>query len=51
MVALDTSKEGTCGPVIGHARVLVADRGGKEFEEAARGMVAGGSDHRRHRQV
>ena len=36
------------GPVIGHARVLVADRGGEEFEEAARGMIAGVGDHRRH---
>ena len=37
----------TRGPVIGHARVLVADRRGEKFEEA-RGMVAGVGDHSRH---
>ena len=38
---------GPC-PVIGHARVFVADRGGEEFEKAAGGMVASGGDRRRH---
>ena len=36
------------GAIIGHAGVLVADRGGEEFQEAARGLVAGGGDHARH---
>jgi hypothetical protein len=32
------------GPVIGHPGVLVADGGGKEFEEAADGGIAGAGD-------
>jgi hypothetical protein len=37
--------------VICHARILVADRDRKKFEEAARGMLAGVGDHRRHREL
>jgi hypothetical protein len=37
-------------PVIGYPGVLVADGGGKEFEEAADGIVAGAGDRRRHGQ-
>ena len=47
LMLLDPGKEMARGPVIGHARVLVADRGGEEFEEAARGVLAGVGDHRR----
>ena len=36
------------GPVVGHARVLVADGGGEEFEEAARGVLAGVGDDAGH---
>jgi hypothetical protein len=36
------------GVVISLPRVLVADGGGKEFQKAARGLVAGGGDHPRH---
>jgi hypothetical protein len=32
-------------------RVLVADGGGEEFEEAARGLVAGVGDHARHQHA
>ena len=44
----EPGEERACGPVIGHAGVLVADRRGEEFEKAARGMVAGAGDRRRH---
>jgi len=44
LVLLDPGKEVAGGPVIGHARVLVADRGGEEFQEPARCMVAGAGD-------
>ena len=44
----EPGEERAARPVIGHAGVLVADRGGEEFEEAARGMVAGVGDRRRH---
>ena len=33
---------------ISHADIFVADGGGEEFEEAARGVVAGAGDRRRH---
>ena len=33
---------------VGHAGVLVADGGGEEFQEAARRLVAGVGDDRRH---
>src|SRR5260221_8935250 len=39
------------GPVIGGARVLVAEGGGEEFEEAARRSLAGGGDDRRDRNA
>ena len=45
-VLLDPSEEVAHGPVIGHARILVADLGGEKFEKAARGMVVGVGDHR-----
>ena len=48
-VLVEPGEERAHGPVIGHARVLVADRGGEEFEKAARGVIAGIGDHRRHR--
>jgi hypothetical protein len=38
------------GPVIGHARVLVVDVGGKEFQEPARGMITGIGNGGRHRE-
>jgi hypothetical protein len=46
-VLLEPGEEVAHGPVIGGARVLLADRGGEEFEEAARRMLAGGCDDRR----
>ena len=46
-VLLQPGKKVAHGPVIGHAGVLVADRRGEEFEEAARSMLAGVGDHRR----
>ena len=39
------AKNRPAGPVVGRAGVLVADGGGEEFEEAARGLVAGGGDY------
>jgi hypothetical protein len=35
-------------PVVRHAGVLVADGGGEELEEPARGLITGGGDHARH---
>ncbi len=49
-VLLDPGEERAHGPVIGHARVLVADVGGEEFQEPARGVIAGIGDHGRHRE-
>ena len=46
LVLVAPGEEPHDGPVIGHARVLVADGGGEEFEEAARGLVAGVGDRR-----
>ena len=48
-VLIEPGEERAHGAVIGHARVLVADRGGEEFEKAAGGMIAGIGDHDRHR--
>jgi hypothetical protein len=48
---LEPGEEHASGPVLGHARVPVADLGGEKFEEAAGGMVAGVGDHRRHREI
>jgi hypothetical protein len=48
-VLLDSRKKGAHSSVIGHAGVLIADLGGEEFQESARGMVAGIGDRRRHR--
>jgi hypothetical protein len=41
LVLLDPREKVTCGPVVGHAGVLVADRRGEKFKEALGGMVAG----------
>ena len=48
LVLVAPGEEPAAGPVIGHAGVLVADRGGEEFQEAARRAVAGVGDDRRH---
>ena len=48
LVLVAPGEEPADRPVIGHAGVLVADGGGEEFEEAARGLVAGVGDHARH---
>jgi hypothetical protein len=48
LMLFDPGKEVARGPVIGHARVLVADLCSKKFEETARGMIAGAGDHHRH---
>jgi hypothetical protein len=45
---LDPGEEVAHGPVIGHARGVVADLSGKEFHEASRRVLAGVGDHRRH---
>ena len=39
------------GLYIGRARILVADRGGEEFEEMLAGFVARSGDDRRHRKI
>jgi hypothetical protein len=49
-VLLEPSEERAHGPVIGHARVVVLDRGGEKLEEAARRAIAGLGDHRRYGQ-
>jgi hypothetical protein len=41
---IELGEEVRDGPVIGHPGVLVADGGGKEFEEAADGGIAGAGD-------
>ena len=51
LVMVAPGEEPSCSPVIGHAGILVADGGGEEFEEAARGLVAGGRDHARHQNA
>jgi hypothetical protein len=48
---LNPGDKGAHGPVIGHARVSVANLGGEKFEETARGMVANLGDHRGHGDV
>jgi hypothetical protein len=47
---LDPGEKRAHSPEIGHAGVLVADIGREEFQEPARGMVAGGRKHGRHRK-
>ena len=37
-------------PSISHLRVSVGDQGGRQVKDALGGMVAGGGDHRRHKQ-
>ena len=48
MVLVAPGEEPHGGAIIGHAGVLVADRRGEEFQEPARGLVAGVGDHARH---
>jgi hypothetical protein len=48
-VLVKPGEERAHGAVISHPGVLVADRGGEEFEKAAGGMIAGIGDHHRHR--
>jgi hypothetical protein len=47
LMLVTPSKELEHRPVVGHTGVFVADGGGKEFEEASGGVVAGVGDHRR----
>ena len=51
VVVLAPGEEPAYRMQVGDARVLVADGGGKEFEEAARRMVAGIGDDCRHDDV
>ena len=46
LVLVAPGEEPADGAVVGHARVRVADGGGEEFDEAARGLVAGIGDQR-----
>jgi len=46
----EPGEERAYGPVIGHTRVVVLDRGGEEIEKAPRCPVAGVGDHHRHRE-
>jgi hypothetical protein len=50
LMLLDPGEEVTDGPVIGHARVLVADRCGEKLKEAPRGVVTGIGNRGRHRE-
>ena len=45
LVMVAPGEEPSCGPVIGHAGIFVADGGGEEFEETADGLVASGGDN------
>ena len=47
-VMITPGEEPHDGVIVSRARVLVADRRGEEFEEAARGLLAGVGDHSRH---
>jgi hypothetical protein len=47
-VLLEPGEERAHGPVIGHARVVVVDRGGEKIEEPACRSITGIGDHRRH---
>jgi hypothetical protein len=49
-VLLEPGEERTDRPVIGHARMIVLDRSGEEFEEPAGCTVTGFGDHCRHGQ-
>ena len=48
LVLVAPGEEPTAGPVIRHARILVPDRRGEEFQEPARRLVAGVGDDARH---
>ena len=48
LMMVDPGEEPNDGVIIGRPRVLVADGGGEELEEAARGLVTGLDDHTRH---
>ena len=50
LMLLDPGEEGACSPIIGHARVLIADLGGEEFEEPARSMITGIANRSRYRK-
>jgi hypothetical protein len=47
-VLIEPGEERAYGPVIGHARVVVLDRGGDKIEEPACCAIAGIGDHRGH---
>jgi hypothetical protein len=51
LILFEPGEERAGRSVIGHARILVADRDRKKFEKAARGKLAGVGDHRRHREL
>ena len=51
VVLFEPGEERACRPVIGLARVAVADRRRKEFEKAADGALAGAGDRRRDDDV
>ena len=46
---IELGKERANGPVMGHARVVVLDRGGEKIEKPLYRPAAGVGDHRRHR--
>ena len=48
LVVLAPGEEPADGMQVGRPGVLVADGGGEEFQEAARGVLAGVGDDRRH---
>jgi len=50
-VAFEPGEERADRPIIGHARIPVADRRCEEFKKAARGLLAGLGDHHRHREI
>jgi hypothetical protein len=51
LVLVAPGEEPDAGTIIRHTGVFIADGGGEEFEEAARGLVAGGGDHARHQDA
>jgi hypothetical protein len=51
LVLVAPGEEPRGGAIVRHAGVFVADGGGEEFQEAARGLVAGGGDHARYQHA
>ena len=51
LVVLAPGEEAADRMQIGRTGVLVADSGGEEFQEAARGLVAGGRDNTGHQDA